>query len=118
MLVEIKLNHCSDFMMYENFQHDLLEILQEEEEYKQHFVYPYAIAIAETVVSDSSHPILELINGYEWTEQDVFEAIQPLYKHSLGRKYISELSSEEKKQLIEEAKQMLAMLLTRGGNER
>lgn len=118
MLVEIKLNHCSDFMMYENFQHDLLEILQEEEEYKQHFVYPYAIAIAETVVSDSSHPILELINGYEWTEQDVFEAIQPLYKHSLGRKYISELSSEEKKQLIEEAQQMLAMLLTRGGNER
>ena len=117
-LVEMKLSNYNDLMMYDEFQHDLLEILQEEEEYKQQFVYPYAISLAETVVNDSSHPILELVKTTEWTEQDVFEAIQPLFKHSLGRKYITELSSEEKKQLIKEAQQMLSILLANGGIER
>ncbi|MBD3110247.1 DNA repair exonuclease [Bacillus sp. AGMB 02131] len=117
MLVELKFNRYTDFMKHENFRHDLLEILQEDEEYKQHFVYPYAISVQETAVQDGSHPIVGLINSYEWTEQDLFEAIQPLYKHSLGRKYITELSSDEKKQLIIEAQEMLTMLLSRGGHE-
>ena len=116
--MEMKLSNYNDLMMYDQFPHDLLEILQEEEEYKQHFVYPYAISLAETVVNDSSHPILELVKTTEWTEQDVFEAIQPLFKHSLGRKYITELSSEEKRQLIKEAQQMLSILLANGGIER
>lgn len=117
-LVEIKLSNYNDLMMYDQFQHDLLEILQEEEEYKQHFVYPYTISIAETAVNNSNHPILELVKMSDWTEQDVFEAIQPLFKHPLGRKFITELSSEEKKQLIKEAQQMLSILLANGGNER
>lgn len=118
VLVEIKLSNHHEFMLYDQFHDDLLAILQEEEEYREDFVYPYTISLAEVVITDQNHPILELINSYEWTEQDVFEAIQPLFKHSLGRKYITALSPEEKKQLIKEAKQMLSLLLANGGNAR
>ena len=56
-----------------------------------------------------------MLNNYEWTERDVNEAIQSLYKHPLGRKYISSLTMDEKQELVGEARKLLAIQLARGG---
>lgn len=117
-LVQIQIDSSSQSLHFDEYQKDLLELLQEEEEYETNFVYPYSITLLRQVhASTGNNPLLKMIQQYDWSNQDVVEAIQPLYKHSLGRKFLPMLSSEEKEELIREAMQLLDFQLSNGGEE-
>ena len=87
-----------------------------EEELQEIFIYPYRIKWKDSrLISTENQPLLSLIQQYDWTEQDVNEAIQPIYRHPLGRKFLSTLSIEEKVELLKEAEELLVAQLSRGG---
>lgn len=97
-------------------EEELLEILQQEEEYQETFMYPYRVDWKDCrQVSIEHQPLLAFIQQYDWTELDVNEAIQPLFRHALGRKLLTPLTSEEKRELLNEAQEMLLSHLSRGG---
>ena len=97
-------------------EEELLEILQQEEEYQETFMYPYRVDWKDCrQVSIEHQPLLAFIQQYDWTELDVNEAIQPLFRHALGRKFLTPLTSEEKRELLNEAREMLLSHLSRGG---
>lgn len=111
------INHNNN-LHFDEFGNELLEILQEEEEQESNFVYPYVIRVDDQRNNATANqPLMKLIQGYEWSEQDVNEAIQPLFKHTLGRKFLTSLSAEEKAELVKEAEQLLSMRLSKGGAE-
>ena len=103
----------NDSLPFDECRSELLELLQEEEQ-GEHFVYPYAITI-ENNLAVSDQPLFRFIQGYEWSEHVVDEAVDPLFKHPLGRKFLSLLSAEEKAELLQEAEQLLALQVGRGG---
>ncbi|WP_042349674.1 metallophosphoesterase family protein [Bacillus massiliigorillae] len=111
------INH-NQSLQVEEFSNELVEILQEEEKHEVNFVYPYAYTVDYGSVNKAvNQPLMELIQSFEWSEQDVNEAIQPLFKHALGRKFLTSLSAEEKAELIKEAEQLLTSQLCKGGGE-
>lgn len=106
-------NHNPSLQLTED---ELLEVLQHEEELQEIFIYPYRIKWKDSrLISTENQPLLSLIQQYDWTEQDVNEAIQPIYRHPLGRKFLSTLSVEEKVELLKEAEELLVAQLSRGG---
>ncbi|MFS0782983.1 metallophosphoesterase family protein [Bacillus sp. 1P06AnD] len=96
---------------------DLLAILQEEEEQQPQFVFPVQLRIIQEYAADQNNALMVLIRERGLSEQDVDQAIRPLYKHQLGRKYLSPLLPYEKKDLEKEAEQLLSLELSHGGQE-
>ena len=116
VLLRIKVINHSQYIRFEQFKEELLELLQLDEASSENNVYPYAIMLLEEQNNHIQHnPLISMLNNYEWTERDVNEAIQSLYKHPLGRKYISSLTIDEKQELVGEARKLLAIQLARGG---
>lgn len=106
-------NHNPSLQLTED---ELLEVIQHEEELQEIFIYPYRVRWEDKrLLSAENQPLLSLIQHYNWTEQEINEAIQPIYRHPLGRKFLSTLSSEEKAELLKEAEELLVSQLSRGG---
>ncbi|MGM9927185.1 MAG: exonuclease SbcCD subunit D [Bacillus sp. (in: firmicutes)] len=116
--VSLQITNHHPILRSEQFDADLLEILQQEEELQEVFVYPYQMKVNTDVHTFDEHqPLLAFIQQAGWTELDVNEAIQPMFKHPLGRKFLSALTAEEKAELLQEAEQYVCELLARGGSE-
>jgi DNA repair exonuclease SbcCD nuclease subunit len=95
---------------------ELLELLLDGEKDEESFVW-----IVDLIVSESLHLDKEQLKTeanfyaelFEITEQysDIGETLAPLYEHHLGRKYLSQLSGSEQKELIQNAEKLLIKLL-------
>lgn len=97
---------------------ELLEILQEEEEYENSFVWTYSLRARETIerrgktLMDRSEFVAEILttsNHYK----DINMAAAPLYNHPSARKYLEGFSEGEQRVLIKEAEEILLNLLSR-----
>ena len=95
---------------------ELLELLFEEEEDEESFVWIVDLIITESFHIDKEQlkteanfyaELFETIAHFEYVDH----ALAPLYEHQLGRKYLSHLSTSEQKELIEKAEKMLIELL-------
>jgi DNA repair exonuclease SbcCD nuclease subunit len=95
---------------------ELLELLLDGEKDEESFVW-----IVDLIVSECLHLDKEQLKTeanfyaelFEITEQysDIGETLAPLYEHHLGRKYLSQLSGSEQKELIQNAEKLLIKLL-------
>ncbi|KYC97153.1 hypothetical protein B4102_0808 [Heyndrickxia sporothermodurans] len=94
---------------------ELLEVLQDGEEYEESFVWTYRIDYLDnhlvTEVESAFKQELEVTIA-ELNRVEVFdEATTDLFGHILSSRYLDTLSEEEKKELINEAEQMVYELL-------
>ncbi|WP_163101706.1 metallophosphoesterase family protein [Peribacillus alkalitolerans] len=97
-------------------QAELLEILQEEEEYRKDFVWPYALTLLmpDTFHLDSSNPLFQMIKRQSMKEELINNAVKPLFSHVIARKYLDD-ALEEKHLLLEEAETLLFQLINAKG---
>lgn len=95
---------------------ELLELLMEEENEEESFVWIVDLNLKESKEIDKEHlkteanfyaELFETIENY----QSINQAASPLYDHSLGRKYLSHLSEIDQEELIEKAEKLLIELL-------
>jgi DNA repair protein SbcD/Mre11 len=95
---------------------ELLEVLQENENDEENFIWISGIQIKENMLYDKEvlrgedgffQELLYTIDHYE--QQD--DAMEPLYQHQLARKYISNLNDEDQKNMMTEAERILFQLL-------
>ncbi|MED3780182.1 DNA repair exonuclease [Heyndrickxia sporothermodurans] len=94
---------------------ELLEVLQDGEEYEDSFVWTYRVDYLDnnsvTEVESAFKQELEVTIA-ELNRVEVFdEATTDLFGHILSSRYLDTLSEEEKKELIHEAEQMVYELL-------
>lgn len=97
----------------EEFLADILSILQEQSEHEEWNVWPYRM----TVHKDTMPAVLqdtpftsELLSRVErFTEFE--EALQPLYRHGIAKKWLDFLTEEEQEQILKDAKRMLLQML-------
>lgn len=95
---------------------ELLEILQEEEQDEESFVWIADIQIDENMSIDQDclknqgEFYKELFTVAENYDQ-IKEALDPLYHHKLARKYLASLSASDQEKLLEKAGNLLIKLL-------
>lgn len=114
----LTIEHCHASISFEDYHEDLLELLKDEEESEEYFVYPYAVYVnSPNGLENTNLPIIQMLKQHEWTERDIQEASWPLYKHTIGRKFLETLTDDDKVELIKEAEQLLSTHLSRGSGE-
>lgn len=95
---------------------DLLEILQENESEEENFVWVSAIHVKEELSYDTEALkeedgfIGELLKTIEMNEQ-CNEALEPLFHHHQARKHLTNLTNEDKINIVAEAERILLQLL-------
>ncbi|WP_157951004.1 metallophosphoesterase family protein [Peribacillus acanthi] len=97
---------------------ELLEILQEEEEQREDFVWPYSLIflMPDTSHIKSTNSLFEVIKQQSMQEDLIINAVKPLFTHVTARKYLDDVLEDEKHLLLEEAETLLFQLIqTRGG---
>ncbi|WP_251554880.1 metallophosphoesterase family protein [Neobacillus muris] len=119
-LLSLTLNnvHLTDELEAKSLDRDLLELLLEDEKDDQSFVWLVNLTILTGKQADRGQLKLEanfyselfdIIDHYQVQDQD--QALAPLYEHSLGRKYLTGLTEQEKRELVERAEKLLIDLL-------
>jgi exonuclease SbcD len=94
---------------------ELLELLQEEEREEDSFVWIVELSINENLFIDKdrlrneSEFYRELFETAEFGHPE--HSLSMLYDHPIGRKYLTSLTDEEKKLLLEKAEKMLIRFL-------
>ncbi|MGN1401418.1 MAG: exonuclease SbcCD subunit D [Bacillus sp. (in: firmicutes)] len=124
-LDEIRDNRCGKFISvtiggngWIGDETELLELLKEREESRPDFVFPYKLKVRDDRKdATTAAPLAHLVKEYEPSVMDVQEALRPLYKHSTGRRFLTELTDEEQFDLIKEAKELLYRQLAYGGDD-
>jgi DNA repair protein SbcD/Mre11 len=96
---------------------ELLEILQEEEEHRTDFVWPFSLTLLmpDTFHFDSSNPLFKEIKQQSMQDDLINNAVKPLFNHIVARKYLDEALEEEKELLLEEAETLLFQLINAKG---
>jgi DNA repair protein SbcD/Mre11 len=95
---------------------ELLEILQENESEEENFIWVSDIHITEDSIYDKEQLkdkdgfIRELLNTSEHNQQ-ITEALQPLFLHHEARKHLASPNNEEQKNMLLEAERILLQLL-------
>ncbi|AIM17356.1 DNA repair exonuclease [Bacillus sp. X1(2014)] len=112
----IKNLQLADDYEMKNVETNLLDLLLEEEKDEESFVWIADIHITESRQIDKEQLKKEANfygNLFETIEcfENVDEAIASLYEHRLGKKHLSPLSEDEKRELIERAEKLLLDLL-------
>lgn len=97
---------------------ELLEVLQEEEKDEGNFVWISELMINEKQLwtreqlekdSDFYSELFQIANQHD----ELNKSIASLYNHPLARKYLAELTVEEKNKLVQDAEELLVRLLIR-----
>ena len=92
---------------------DVLSILQEQSEQEEWNVWPYRLTVHKdtmpVVLKDTPFTTELLSNVERFTEFD--EALKPLYRHGIAKKWLDSLTEEEQEQIIQDAKRMLLQIL-------
>jgi DNA repair protein SbcD/Mre11 len=95
---------------------ELLELLMEDENDKETFVWVVELTVRNSQPLERNHLVNEAdfyaelfaaIDDY----QNLDGAIAPLYEHQIGRKYLSRLTESEQKEILEKAEKLLIGLL-------
>ncbi|MBM7694053.1 DNA repair exonuclease SbcCD nuclease subunit [Peribacillus deserti] len=98
---------------------ELLEVLQEEDQGEEDFIWLYALKITGSgeELYDSSNPFIrELVNMAASEELDTMSALGTLFKHPQAKKYLDDFDEEEMRELKEQSAKMVLNLL-KGGIE-
>jgi DNA repair exonuclease SbcCD nuclease subunit len=91
---------------------ELIELFLEDEKDEESFVWIVDFNVSENIQMDKEKlkteakfyaELFDTVDKYD----DVESALAPLYEHPLGRKYLTHLSSSERKELVEKAEQLL-----------
>lgn len=117
MIVSMEIRHLSSVETFSESKIDeLLDLLQEEEQEEDVFIYPATITYTENLSisretlaeeADFYRVLFQLVDEYEaWDE-----ATSMLYKHHHARKHLPQLTDQEKEQLLKEAENTLLKLL-------
>ena len=118
IFLSLSIIHDNSDLSFSDYCDDLLELLAEDEEDQEQFVYPYrAVLKNDSKRMEHNLPIVKDILSREWDAGDVDETLRPLYKHGTGRKYIDGLSEEEKTAMIDDAELLLVELLAIRGDD-
>jgi DNA repair protein SbcD/Mre11 len=95
---------------------ELIEILQEEEQEEDSFVWIVDVIVEQSKVMDREHltekaefyhELFNTVDQYESTGH----ALDSLYGHRLGKKYLTQLSPEDQQQLLKKAEDLLIKFL-------
>ncbi|WP_256358405.1 DNA repair exonuclease [Bacillus sp. sid0103] len=114
--ISLKNIHLEDERELKSIKSELLELLLEDEKEEESFVWVVNLTITEgqhidkvQLKSDTNFyvELFETIDHYD----EVEVALAHLYEHQLGRKYLTHLSTEEKKELVNKAEKLLIELL-------
>ncbi|MDQ0198104.1 metallophosphoesterase family protein [Neobacillus ginsengisoli] len=95
---------------------ELLELLLEGEKDEESFVWMVDLIVSESSQMDKDQLKTEAnfyAELFETAEQytEIGETLAPLYEHHLGRKYLSQLTALEQKELMQNAEKLLIKLL-------
>lgn len=99
---------------------ELLQALQDQEKNEDSFVWPISIEAKQSVewersgLQSESQFYKEMFQTADRLET-INESIQPLYDHPVASKFLEQLSDEDKKEIQQEALQLLITLLRKGG---
>ncbi|WP_028393222.1 metallophosphoesterase family protein [Bacillus cihuensis] len=100
-------------ILREDFLDDVLSILQEQAEDEEWNVWPYRITFHKDTMPVVLHDTpftSELLSKVEcFTEYD--EALNPLYRHGIAKKWLDSLTEEEQGKILKDAKRMLLQML-------
>ncbi len=97
---------------------ELLEVLQEEEKVEENFVWISELSIQSSKQWEREHlekdsdfygELFHIANQHD----ELTKSMAALYNHPVARKYLTELTVEEKNKLAEEAEDLLVRLLIR-----
>jgi len=114
IFVELSLNKSQINQTFINqfSKEDLLFLLQEGEENQRNFVWVYNVHIIESERSPSIEgPFFEELHELFMNLDDLSEHISLLYQNPKTRKYLDELTSDEKNMIIHDAEKLLFDLL-------
>lgn len=116
LTLNLKNVHLDDFQEKKILDTELLELLLDNENDEESFVWVVQLNLEEAQQIDRK----KLMNEADfYTElfatiddyQNHEAAIAPLYEHQMGRKYLSSLSESEQKELLKKAEKLLIGLL-------
>jgi DNA repair protein SbcD/Mre11 len=108
--------HLDDNREKRSLDGELLELLLEDEKDEESFVWLVDLVITENVKVDKEQLKMEAnfyAELFETAEafDDTSSVTASLYEHRLGRKYLTNLTEPEQKELIEKAEKLLIKLL-------
>jgi DNA repair exonuclease SbcCD nuclease subunit len=118
MLVRLRINnvHLEDTREKGSLEDNLLELLLDNELEEESFVWIVDLLVTESLpfdreqLSNEATFYSELFETFDQFNH-VGTALTPLYKHQLGRKYLSELTEQEQKEVLANAEKLLVSLL-------
>ncbi|MDF2856209.1 MAG: repair exonuclease, partial [Neobacillus sp.] len=99
-----------------SLEDNLLELLLDNELEEESFVWIVDLLVTESLpfdreqLSNEATFYSELFETFDQFNH-VGTALTPLYKHQLGRKYLSELTEQEQKEVLANAEKLLVSLL-------
>jgi DNA repair protein SbcD/Mre11 len=114
--LRIKNVHLEDAREKGSLEDNLLELLLDNESEEDSFVWVVDIQVTERQPFDRKQlsneanfysELFETVDDYNHVDK----ALTPLYKHQLGRKYLSGLTEQEQKNLLANAEKLLISLL-------
>ena len=114
--LRIKNVHLEDAREKGSLEDNLLELLLDNESEEDSFVWVVDILVKERQPFDRKQlsnqanfysELFETVDDYNRVDT----ALTPLYKHQLGRKYLSELTEQEQKDVLANAEKLLISLL-------
>lgn len=116
LTIHLKNIELEDYQGANNLKNDLLELLLEDEQAEESFVWVVDLHISERNTIDKEQ--LKTLAGF-YTElfqtidhyDEIDHALAPIYEHPLGRKYASPFTKEEQQELMKEAERLLLNLL-------
>ncbi|GHH98556.1 metallophosphoesterase family protein [Neobacillus kokaensis] len=118
LTIHLKNMELDDYLEKNSLKDNLLELLVEDEQEEDSFVWVVELYISERKMLDKEQlkteasfygELFQTIEHYENFDR----AMSPLYGHSLGRKYAAKLSKEEELELINQAEKLLLDLLNK-----
>lgn len=118
LTIYMKNIELEDYKKLNGLKEDLLELLLENEQEEEFFVWLVDLHISESKqlnkeqLKTETGFYAELFRTVEQYD-DVDHALAPIYGHALGRKYADIFSEEEAKELINQAERLLLELLNK-----
>lgn len=112
----LKNMQLADSREQKSIDNELLDLLLEDETEEESFVWVTDLKLTEKLPIDKEKikteanfygELFETIDQFDQIEQ----ALAPLFEHPLGRKYLPQLVTEEKDELLEKAEKLLIELL-------